>query len=161
VTSDKFEQAKAEALAGYMDPGPGHLNCAQAVMHAGLRMMDQDPVLTKVGSFLGGGMARMGQVCGALSGAAVTLGLREQLEMPGRPEKSMTLETLQGLVRDFEAQFGAVNCKDLLGCDISTAEGFRQAKRCQATKRCPEFVAWSCDRLADLLGDGAPTGQPD
>jgi hypothetical protein len=54
-------------------------------------------------------------------------------------------------VRNFESQFGALACRDLLGCDISTPEGFRQAKRARATSRCPEFVAWSCDRLAEML----------
>jgi C_GCAxxG_C_C family probable redox protein len=151
VTTGKAEQAKAQALAGYMDPGPGHLNCAQAVMRFGLLMMDQDPALIRIGSYLGGGMARMGQVCGALSGAAVTLGVREQLDIPGRPKSSETFEALQKLVRNFESQFGAVTCRDLLGCDISTPEGFRQAKRARATSRCPEFVAWCCDRLAEML----------
>lgn len=155
MTSDTFEQAKAEALAGFMDAGPGHYNCAQAVMHVGLRLMDQDPALRSIGSFMGGGMARMGQVCGALSGAAIVLGLREQLELPGRPDKSATLAALQQLMSDFEAQFGAVTCKDLLACDISTAENYNEAKRSQATKRCPDFVAWSSDRMAEMLGDGS------
>jgi hypothetical protein len=109
MTPDRCEHAKAQALAGYRDPGPGHLNCAQAVVLSGLLIMDQDPESTSVAGYLGGGMARMGEACGALRG--------------------------------------------LLGCDISSAEGFREAKRCQALNRCPEFVAWTIDRVAEIMCD--------
>ena len=152
MASEKFEQAKAQALAGYLDPGPKHLNCAQAVLRCGLLAMDQDPDLTGVGGYLGGGMARMGQVCGALSGAAVALGLRDQLGVQTESKSSIsTFDWLQELVRRFEAEFGSVTCGGLLACDISTAEGFRKAKKSQATKHCPEYVAWTCDRLAEIL----------
>ena len=152
MASDRFEGAKAQAMAGYLDPGPNHLNCAQAVMRCGLLAMDQDPGLTNVGGYLGGGMVRMGQVCGALSGTAVALGLRDQLEVHQGPETSAaTLDWMQDLTRKFESEFGAVTCKELLGCDISTPKGFREAKKSQATKRCPEFVAWTCDRLVEIL----------
>lgn len=152
MASEKFERAKAEAMKGYLDPGPKHLNCAQAVLRCGLVALDMDPTLVANAGFLGGGMARMGQVCGALSGAAVLLGLREQL-LAERGEKPVvtTFDWLQELVRAFEAEFGAATCRDLLGCDISTAEGFRKAKRSKATKRCPEFVGLVCDRLGELF----------
>jgi len=152
MAGEKFEQAKAQAMKGYLDPGPNHLNCAQAVLRCGLGVLDEDPALIANAGFLGGGMARMGQVCGALSGAAVLLGLRERLLVErGQKPVVTTFDWLQELVRAFEAEFGAVTCHDLLGCDISTAEGFRKAKRSKATKRCPEFVEWTCDRLGELF----------
>ena len=150
MASERFEQAKAGAMAGYLDPGPKHLNCAQAVFRCGLLAMEQDPGLTGIAGYLGGGMSRMGEVCGALSGAAVTLGLRDQLDAGGR-ENVKPFDWMQQLTRRFEAEFGAVTCADLLGCDISSAEGFRLAKKSKATQRCPEFVAWTCDRLAEVL----------
>jgi C_GCAxxG_C_C family probable redox protein len=154
MASKKFEQAKAEAMKGYLDPGPNHLNCAQAVVRCGLVATGQDPDLTKIAGYLGGGVARMGQVCGAITGAAVTLGLRDQFA--GETQKQRSVDTfawLQELVCAFEEEFGSVTCKGLLGCDISTAEGFREAKRSKATQRCPEFVGWTCDRLAEVLDE--------
>lgn len=150
MTPDRCAEAKAQALAGYLDPGPKHLNCAQAVMLSGLLVMDEDPRLISTTGYLGGGMARMGQVCGALSGAAVTLGLRDHLAGDELPKNS-GFDPLQQLVRDFEEQFGAVTCRGLVGCDISSAEGFRQAKKSKALDRCPEFVAWTIDRLSQML----------
>ena len=94
-------------------------------------------------------MARMGETCGALTGAAVTLGLRDLLA-PGALPKNSAFVPLQRLIRDFEANFGAVTCRGLVGCDISTAQGFREAKKSQALSRCPAFVEWTIDRVAEM-----------
>ena len=97
-------------------------------------------------------MARMGLVCGALSGAALSLGLYEHLQAEkGVKSPVSSFDWLQGLVRDFEAKFGSTACEGLLGCDISTAEGFRQAKKTQATKTLPGV------RLLDLRPLGGST----
>ncbi len=152
MASEKFEQAKERAMKGYLDPGPDHLNCSQAVMRCGLLAMDQEPELTYYATFFGGGMARTGLVCGALSGAALALGLHEHLQAKkGGKSGVSTFDWLQGFVRDFEDKFGSSACKGLLGCDISTAEGFRQAKKTHATKNCPDFVSYACDRLAEVI----------
>jgi C_GCAxxG_C_C family probable redox protein len=155
VATESSDRAKAQALAGYLDPGPQHLNCAQAVMLDGLLVIDQDPGLIGAGSYLGDGMARLGQVCGALSGAAVALGLRDLLVPDGRPKNSSgTFDQVQQLFKSFQTQFGATACRDLTGCDISSAEGFREAKRSRALARCPEYVSWTCDRLNEILERG-------
>ena len=133
-------------MAGYLDPGPNHLNCAQAVLTSALLAMDADPGLTNLANYFGGGMARMGQACGALTGAAIALGLRDFMAGDGLPKNS-GFDPMQQLMREFEEKFGAVTCKGLLGCDISTAQGFREAKKTQALTRCPEFVEWAIDRL--------------
>jgi hypothetical protein len=46
----------------------------------------------------------------------------------------------------------------LLGCDISTPEGFRHAKKTQALSRCPVFVEWTIDRLGALICEQAAQG---
>ena len=75
-------------------------------------------------------MARMGQVCGALSGSAGgARAMRDQLDVETGPDDIKAFDWLQELTRRFESEFGTVTCEGLLGCDISTAEGFRKAKR--------------------------------
>jgi len=155
VATDKSERAKAQALAGYLDPGPKHLNCAQAVLLDGLLSIDQDPGLIGAAGYLGGGMARMGQTCGALSGAAVALGLRDVFGSNGRPKNSShAFDQMQQLFKGFQEEFGATACRDLTGSDISSPEGFREAKRSRALARCPEYVSWMCDRLNEILERG-------
>lgn len=153
---DKCQHATAQALAGYLDPGPGHLNCAQAVTLGGLLMTDQDPRLISAANYLGGGVGRIGEACGALTGAAVTLGLRDHFGDEALPKNS-GFDPFQRLLRDFETEFGALRCRDLLGCDISTAEGFREAKRTQALSQCPKFVEWTIGRIGQMLCE-QPTG---
>ena len=84
------EQAKANALARFAETGPGHINCAQAVVAFSLEVMGEDPDLVVTGRYFGGGIAGMGEVCGAITGAALALGLRDYGEgattptVPGR-----------------------------------------------------------------------------
>ena len=61
TATERSEQAKAKALAGYRNPGPRHLNCAQAETLSSLLLIEQDPELTSVAGHLGGGMVRMDQ----------------------------------------------------------------------------------------------------
>lgn len=154
MASEKFERAKEQAMAGYLDPGPNHLNCAQTIIRCALLAMDQDPELTNVGGYLGGGMARMGQLCGALSGAAVSVGLKEHFDPPeNNKDKVATFDWIQSLSKDFTDKFGAMACGDLLGCDICTPEGFRAAKKNRVIQNCPTYVGYVCDRLAEVFDD--------
>jgi C_GCAxxG_C_C family probable redox protein len=150
VTREKCEEAKTRALSGYLDPGPNHLNCAQAVLTGAILATDDDPELKNIANYFGGGMARMGEACGALTGAAIAFGLRD-LRRNGEMPKNTGFDPMQRLMRDFEEKFGAITCKGLLGCDISTSEGFRAAKKCKALDRCPAFVTWTLDRLSEVI----------
>jgi C_GCAxxG_C_C family probable redox protein len=147
-----WRPAKEAALAGFRDMGTGHLNCAQAVVRfAALGLgLDPDPVV--VARYLGGGMVRLGQVCGALSGAAVSLGLRDLHFGLSWPDgTSPDTEKLQRLFRDFEAEFGATTCRGLVGYAITTSEGYQRFKDDDKYELCERYVAWTCDRLADIL----------
>ena len=86
-------------------------NCAQAVL-----LSYQDKLgktteeLRALGSAFGGGMGGMEATCGALTGAAVVLGL---LDKSGREPKQVMNEILQG----FKEKAGATLCKDLKGVE--------------------------------------------
>jgi C_GCAxxG_C_C family probable redox protein len=74
-----------------------------------------------------GGM-RLGEICGAVTGAFMVLGLRHASDncdtIPGRAE--VYTRVVQFTER-FKRINGTVLCRELLGCDISTPEGLRQA----------------------------------
>jgi C_GCAxxG_C_C family probable redox protein len=101
-------------------------NCAQAVLYAfcdDLRL-DKDLALRMACGF-GAGMARRQEVCGAISGGILAIGLRH-----GRgegQERTVTEETygrVRELMSRFESRHGTCLCRGLLnGCDISTPEG--------------------------------------
>ena len=148
------EEAKAEALARFEDQGPDHINCAQMVVCFAALVMGRDPDLITTARYFGGGIAGTGEACGALTGTAIALGLRDSF-LTEEPEDlaPRTRGRLQELVTGFTAEFGARRCADLTGCDLSTPEGHDLFVSSGVNKRCSLFVSWMCDGLAPMLLD--------
>jgi C_GCAxxG_C_C family probable redox protein len=146
------EQAKANALARFAATGPDHVNCAQAVVAFSLEVMEQDPDLLVIGRYFGGGLAGMGEACGAITGAALSLGLRDYCDSRTEPDRpGLTTDQLKAIIRDFGGEFGARRCADLTGHDLSTSEGRELFMKSEIREKCGTYVGWVCDRLAPLL----------
>ena len=114
----KNQVAVEKFLAGY--------NCAQSVLYAyGPALGLDGETALKVATGLGAGMALRGEVCGALTGGILALGLK--YGRGGRQDRSATEETYQKtleLMARFEERHGSCLCRVLLeGCDLRTAEG--------------------------------------
>jgi len=64
-----------------------HYNCSQSVFSAFAEQlgMDQETAL-KLASPFGGGVARRGEICGAVSGALLALGLARGAQLPAEKE---------------------------------------------------------------------------
>lgn len=147
-----ISQAKEEAIAGFLDQGPGHLSCAQSVVHFAVRSLGRDPRLVVAARYMGGGMARMGHTCGAVSGAVLSLGLRDLTDPEDAGEGAAEATgQLQALMSDFDHEFASVSCLELTGHDLSTREGYRAFAKSDARPRCAQYVAWVIDRLSDIL----------
>lgn len=158
MTKNPAAEAKAEALARFEDQGPAHINCAQAVLCFALRVTGEDDDLLTVAKYLGGGIAGMGEACGALTGAAMALGVRDRaLAQAGSAEPPPAVDGLRAIVRDFRAGFGACRCRDLTGYDLSDPEAMKEFRASDIRHRCSEYVGWACDRLLPLL-EAASTG---
>ena len=94
----------------------------------------------------------MGEVCGALSGAALSLGLRDAHRGLTWPDgQSPDTAALQQVFRRFEAQFHATTCQALVGFSIDTEQGYERFRAEDKYQACTEYVAWVCDQLPDLL----------
>lgn len=152
MTSLMPEDAKADALARFTEPRPDKINCAQAVVRFMLLVSGLDPELALTARYFGGGMARAGEACGALSGAALALGLRDYHAPEDDPERAAAdTQLLQNLMRDFATEFGSCRCLELTGHDLSTPEGYKEFRESEAPQRCAGYVGWVCDRLTPLL----------
>jgi C_GCAxxG_C_C family probable redox protein len=146
------EQAKTHALARFAATGPDHVNCAQAVVAFALEMMEEDPEFVVTGRYFGGGVAGMGEACGAITGAALALGLRDNRESETDADRpGATTDQLKALIRDFGSEFRARSCADLTGHDLSTPEGRELFMKSEIREKCSNYVGWVCDRLAPLL----------
>ena len=103
-----------------------HYNCSQSVFSAfaGQFGMDRETAL-KLASPFGGGVARRGEICGAVSGALMALGLARGSQIPADKERIYRLS--QEFMRLFEEKHGTIFCRDLIESDLSTPEGYQAA----------------------------------
>ena len=73
---------------------------------------------------LNGGIAWSGSVCGAISGAALATGrLAGQRITDHKEAKRVSRTIIAQLMDDFRAEYGSLDCRDLIGLDISSQEG--------------------------------------
>jgi C_GCAxxG_C_C family probable redox protein len=153
MQSEAVTQAKAAAMADLGRQGAAHKNCTQAVMLFALRALGEDPAAAEYARYFGGGIGRMGSTCGAITGAALALGVRDLHDPDVWADRTPEgVEQLQAIIADFTARFGHTTCRDLTGCDVTTAEGYAAFKaRDQAEHRCAGFIDWMCDRVARVL----------
>jgi len=103
--------------------------CSQAVLLAFCDELSMDrQTALKVASGFGGGMGRMGEVCGAVTGAFMVLGLEAwHADLPSIEEKNKVVARIREFTDTFKQRHGSILCKDLLGCVIGTTEGYKQA----------------------------------
>ena len=96
--------------------GQGY-NCAQSVVLAFADELDADEAaLARLSSSFGGGLGRMREVCGAVSGMAIVLGLLEGYDDPAdNAAKAAHYERIQAAAKKFEAENGSIVCRELLG----------------------------------------------
>jgi C_GCAxxG_C_C family probable redox protein len=129
-------------------------NCSQAVCaaHASSLGLARDMAL-KIAAGFGGGMGRCGEVCGAVTGAIMVVGLHTQSIEPGNSAaKENTYALTRQLIDQFTERHGSILCRELLGCDLSQPAGLQHAREAQLfTTRCPLFVRDAAEIVAALI----------
>jgi C_GCAxxG_C_C family probable redox protein len=109
----------------------------------------------KLAEGFAGGMAGLGETCGAVTGALMVLGLKHGRRHPDDAEAKMATNRLvREFLRRFEARRGSVKCRDLLGCSIDTPEKLQAARdRKLFATVCPGFVRDAAEILEVLLAE--------
>lgn len=130
-------------------------NCCQSVLQAFAPELgvDRETALRLAAGF-GGGMGRMAGTCGVVTGAYMVLGLKYAKASADPADK----EKMHVMIREFAQRFkethGSLECRDLLGCDISTPEGFALSKeRDLHATLCAKLVEDSAIFLKQLLAE--------
>lgn len=112
-------------------------NCAQAVFTAFADEFGMDEELAKrVSCGLGGGVGRMRETCGAVTGAALVLGMRLG------PEKTATYPAVQDFCAKFKAETVSIVCRELLEGSGATTGGAPEVRTptYYAKRPCVELV---------------------
>ena len=120
--------------------------CCQSVLCAFCDVHGLDRVTAaRLASSLGGGVGRLRQTCGAVTGAAMVMGLLYGFDYPPEGDaKGELYAAVQEMLLPFRTHFGTFSCRELLeaaGCEASelpspetrTPEYFRR-------RPCPEAV---------------------
>lgn len=104
---------------------------------------------------LNGGLAYSGGPCGALTGAALAVGmLAEQRIGDHHRAKRVARELVAQTLDAFQAAHGATDCRELIGVDLRTTDGHRAFLESGAWRdgcmRQIEFVIGRLSTLADV-----------
>jgi len=143
------EKAMQSFLEGY--------NCAQCMMLAFEDMLtiDLDTAL-KIASPFGGGMGRLREVCGSVSGMFMVLGFVKGYNEPGNYEgKKELYEHVQELARRYEEANGSIICRDLLGLNVKKEEATPEKRTEEYYKKrpCAEKIGSAAEILEQYLNE--------
>jgi C_GCAxxG_C_C family probable redox protein len=142
---------RADKAAALFEEG---FSCSQAVFSAFAEEMGLDRAAAlKVSQAFGGGMAHLGEACGAVTGAFMAIALRHgRTKAEDLEARDRTYALMQRLAERFKARFGALRCPGLLGVDLGTPEGMREAREKNLFRtRCAEYVRAAAELVEELL----------
>lgn len=142
------KQIAEEFMKGY--------DCSQVVLkNFADRLGISEDEANRVAAGFGGGMM-LGSVCGAYTGALMAVGLKYGHTNPDglMQQKDIMLGKMAQLKEKFEAEFGTVECKKLIGYDLSVPEELKAALDSgKLLSYCPGLVDKVMQITEEILGD--------
>lgn len=147
----KGDIAKQNFLNGY--------NCSQAVLLAFCEDfgLEKETAL-KISEPFGGGMGRMREVCGTVTGMFMVLGLAMgNSDAKDGSTKKNIYKSVQELAERFKQDNGSIICRELLGLQKANKESYVPSERTTEyykKRPCPELCKYVADILEDYLKEG-------
>lgn len=148
--SEKTEKAKELFKQGY--------NCSQAVLGVFCEELGLDfDTAMKIASSFGGGMGRMREVCGTVSGMFMAAGLAFASSSDSASEKGEHYKRIQELAKRFKDKNGSIICRELLqGIESSNAPTPSERTEIYYKKRpCIELVGDSVEIFEEFLKENS------
>ena len=146
--SEKTEKAKELFKSGY--------NCSQAVLGVFCEEFGLDmQTAMKISSSFGGGMGRMREVCGTVSGMFMSAGLAFADTGASPASKGEHYKKIQELARRFKEKNGSIICRELLqGVESSTSPTPSERTETYYKKRpCIELVGDAVEILENYIAE--------
>jgi len=141
------EQARSSFNSGY--------NCAESV----LLVLSKQPELTRrgaesfiprIGTGFGGGIARNGNICGALAGGVMAISLALGRDRPDE-SRDPCYPAVDRFYNEFVREFGTWRCRDLTGVDLKAPGGRKEYLDRIHNERCNPIVAWAAKRAYQII----------
>ena len=130
-------------------------HCSQSVLAAFADECElTEEQALKLGACFGGGM-RHGEVCGAVTGALMVLGmLYGQCDASDLESRMRANKVNDEMMKRFREMNGTYICNDLLGCDISTPQGVQHALDNKLfVEFCPKMVESAVEILEEIISE--------
>lgn len=131
----------------------GGYNCAQAIAVAFCDCIGMTKEqAAKMASSFGGGMGRMREVCGAVSGMLLVGGILYGYDTPGDDKSKKThYERVQALAGDFRQQIGSIVCRDILKNPPSDPTPSPRTEEYYRDRPCARMVYTAAQILDDYI----------
>lgn len=130
-------------------------NCSQAVVVAYCDELGITPEFAaKLSSSFGGGMGRMREVCGAVSGMLMVAGLLYGYDVPGDDVSKMKhYKLVQALAAKFREKEGSIVCREILKNPPSDPNPTPRNAEFYAKRPCARLVALAAQILDDYIAE--------
>lgn len=123
-------------------------NCSQSVFAAFCEECSMDfETALKIASSFGGGMGRLREVCGAVSGMFMVAGIKYGYSDPtDKLSKAEHYKRIQQLAEQFKVSNGSIVCRELLGLTTQSESYIPETRTAEYYKKRP---------CAEIVGDAA------
>ena len=139
----------------------GGYNCAQSVAVAFCDVTGMDEkTAARMASAFGGGMGRMREVCGAVSGMLMVAGLVYGYDIPGDDvSKKKHYALVQNLAGQFRQEVGSIVCREILKNPPSDPNPTPRTAEFYAKQPCARMVILAGRILDAYMAENPPEGQ--
>jgi len=143
------EQAKQYFNNGY--------NCAESVLLSVCGQMGYDSkeygiCIPRMATGFGGGIARNGGICGALSGGVMALGLALGRD-DAQESRDPCYPAADQFYNEFGEKFGHSSCRELTGLDMKNEPDRQRYQEQVHNERCVPMVCWTARRTAEIISE--------
>lgn len=146
---------KEKAMQSFLD---GY-NCSQCMILAFEDVIREHAdidieMALKIASPFGGGMGRLREVCGSVSGMFMILGYIKGYNEPGDYEGKKELYAhIQELAKRYEAANGSIICRELLGLDVKRQDATPEKRTEEYYKKrpCTEKIGSAAEILEEYI----------
>jgi C_GCAxxG_C_C family probable redox protein len=129
-------------------------SCSQAVLGVFAKDFGLDKTTAfRISQGFGAGIAYTDDICGAVSGAVMVIGLRYgRTKASDLAARDKTYAVVTEFLKEFDKRNGSVICTDLIGYNLSVADQAAEAKEKNAfASRCPAFIRSAVEILEGLV----------
>lgn len=145
-----LQQRAGEAVAAFSRGA----SCSMAVFSVYAPDLGLDAgTAASIASPFGAGISRSGEICGAVTGALMVIGLAQRKEdIRDAPSREKVYALSKRFIAEFTARNGSVMCTELIGYDLSQEDQYREAKDAKVfATRCPKLVRDAAEILERML----------